>query len=311
MKSIRFASLPLLLALAFCTSAFGQNRVTDTSTTTIPYWHEGDNQTIAIVKSRKQYKGSKLKESFELEYTVEMTVLEETDSFYLIEWIYKGLNNEEAKRYNEYSLLSNMVDGLRVVYKTNEVGTFMELVNYDEVASTLKAVADSMMGMSSNSEAEAMIIRMKQLLLTKQGIETISLKEIQLYHNVYGLEVYLDDEIIEESYFPNSFGGRPFPTELRLELVELDTAEMTCKIEVQQTMDKVEGAKVMKELWETLSKEQGFKMFKDEDIPTIVMKDNISFYFELKSGWQTKLKYKRTVVTSGTRQIDKIEMRLR
>jgi|GEM_PF-5119108 len=287
--------------------AFAQNPVTDSSTMTVPYWEKGDNQTYEIRKIKKEFKKGKLVEKKEASYKMTITVLEQTDSSYTVEWQYSDFKTKSEKK-EAAELANQLLDGLRIVYKIDELGNFLEVVNHEEIIAYLKKTNKELihsMG-KTDKRAQKAYDQMNAMIQTKQGVEIVVMKEIQLYHNIYGVELILGEVLQAPAEFQNGYGGEPFPGYLTAEMTDLDQEGMTCKVKMLQTMDTKEGSRIIRESLIQIAEDSGLPKPKEEDLPVLKMKDDYIYHFELIEGWMKKINYRRTITTDDTRRVDQI-----
>ena len=194
-KKILKGSIILFLSLIICIHANAQNEVTDSTATTVPYWVKGDNQVLSLTKTIKKFKKGKLEETYKAKYKVDVMVLEESDSHYLIEWKYSDV--QITGKGVQLRIMDDLYEGLRIEYKTDEFGTFIGITNYEEVVKRLEHSSDSVIESykSKHTQVAEIAAQIKALIRTKHGVETITLRDIQMYHGVHGYEVKLNEVI--------------------------------------------------------------------------------------------------------------------
>ncbi|WP_029901803.1 hypothetical protein [Prevotella sp. 10(H)] len=199
--------LTLSFLFSFCISLSAQINLNDSTVQTVAYWDKGDVYEYQIINKRTQYKNAQLISCDSLIYNVDITVLDSTANSYTIEWLYKD----------------NINKGLKIVYKTNEMGEFDEVMNWDEIRKFLEKAADTM---TQNKDTD---------------IETVGVKEIIQYHMFYGMKYKVDELIETETAIPNVFGAEPFTAETTYLLEEIYSDE-TYLVTAVQTISKEELA---------------------------------------------------------------------
>src|SRR5690606_36967896 len=102
-----------------------------------------------------------------------------------------------------------------VIYLTSETGEFVGIENWKEIATMMKGLfADvvDVMADKANTDKKELSKTIQPLLLayeSKEGVEQLVFKELQLIHFPFGLEYTVDEVIKYEEQLPNMFGGNP------------------------------------------------------------------------------------------------------
>ncbi len=241
------------------------------------YWGKGDIQNIIIQEGFIDYEGETIIKKDVSITTVEITVLEETDSTYTIEWNYMEMTSD---RYNveveEEDAIDKRIDEmfshLKLQYQTDEFGEILSILNLDELLETMgdsiDVLAKEEMG-ESPEEAEMFSSMMKAMLNTEPMREEM-LRDIYNYHYYLG-DVFVSDTIINyEEEMDNKMGGDNIPVN-GVVTIETDLNAKTIKINDKKEMDDLKTTKAMNEAAKKikgLNEKQLIKneQFKIEDI---------------------------------------------
>ncbi len=110
------------------------------------YWKTGDTQKITIEEGFINYEGDKVVKKDVSTTTVNVSVLEQTDTTYTIEWgfsnyVEEKVNIEEEEEDEIDKRIEDMFDNVTLRYQTNEYGEILRILNIDEI---INAVGDSM-----------------------------------------------------------------------------------------------------------------------------------------------------------------------
>src|SRR5690349_2140348 len=201
--------IPFLFCLFSFLTATAQNVVTDTSATVVAYWKKGDKKTFVLDKIiEKKSKEKHVVDSAKFELTV--TVMEESDKGYTLEWRYKLLALPKPPGM-EIPGIESLCNNLRILYTTDENGTFQEVRNLDEMISMLGKSYDLLLKSSNYpKEYEPFMNELKKMVSTKESVENLMMKDVQLFHQLYGAE-YNTRKQEEDVELMNVFGGDPYP----------------------------------------------------------------------------------------------------
>ena len=300
--------LPFVFALFVC-SVSAQNQFTDTSTTIVTYWKKGETNIFDISRTREKYQNGKLSSKGSGTYEAHVKILEETDKSYTIQWTYKNITPSKDANPIEARIIAQMTEGLQVIYKTNELGEFSELVNWGKVRDYVNRSLDKMFNQLDNKPRVATAINeLKGVYQTKEALELLVIKDIQLYHSPYGWELNLNEKVSVEIAHPNMLGGDPFPVIATFELTELNPSKDNCVLTTTQSMDMEKGSEIIYAFVKQMATTMGEPIPEGEELPAIEITDFYQHTCTLSSGLCTKAVSKRVAKNNSTRLIDTIEI---
>lgn len=194
--------LTVLLLLVGLTS-FAQIDMADSTVQVVPYWNKGSKLTYIISSNAFVLKGSDTINRLANQiWEVDVSTIDSTDSSYIIEWDFKkhlfdGLTGPKE--------ISDLVNTKRIVYKTDGLGMFIELVNTTEIIEYHKKIqnwwnknSDSLSGPDSTIS--------QQLLYSEAVVLDRAVRDVMQFHWFHG-GVYRVGEILEgEVSLPHSNG---------------------------------------------------------------------------------------------------------
>ena len=219
--------------LAIGIVAFGQINMADSTVQVITYWEKGEKQNYTITK--KQIKLDKTDTlSINLTtYDVEITVIRGTKKSYTIQWLYK---NTVTNNYNPiFQRVTNAIKGLKVIYKTDELGVFIELVNWKQIQKDIqKSINILRKEYKDIPEIDNVIEQIIATFLTKEAIESTSIKDIQQFHTFHGGKYKLGEILQDELKVPNIFGGNPFDADITICLDEINEEDNNFTLKITQ-----------------------------------------------------------------------------
>lgn len=284
--------------LLSCGIAFPQNVVTDTSATVVAYWKKGDKKTYTLKKVIEQdRKGGARKDS--ASFLVTLQVLAETEKSYTIEWRYKTISLPAIKS-DDVPGLEALCNNLRIVYTTDENGSFAAVSNLAEIQASMNKAFEVLIKPGQlTPEAEMLTKELKRVLSNKESIEALVLKEVQLFHNPYGAEFNIKRQYAEAE-LPNVLGGPPFPAVLSSQLITVAGNKQTFTVETTTEVDKKMATKITLDFLNSVGKKAGKAPIKESDFPEMEIKDLYSFIVAAESGWINKAKTERLVNAAGS-----------
>ncbi|HNL08805.1 MAG TPA: hypothetical protein PKH93_14600, partial [Chitinophagales bacterium] len=226
MKSIVLS----LCGLFFAASLWAQNQFTDHSTTVVSYFRQWEQKTYHV--KRQQYKSINGQKNFldDARYNLRLTVVKAAEDHYAIDALYTNFSNASNGNLND------IPDSLMVRYGTDEMGSFWQIVNADEVSNKLVAALEKVPRTEQNAAA---IEEERQKRLSKDYLEEIFIKDIRLLHLPYGMEYDQQNPIVAPTKIPNLLGGKePFPGTVTIALSKIDTAKKWAKVIIEQQLDQ-------------------------------------------------------------------------
>lgn len=291
------------ITIVFSVLCFAQNTVTDSTATVLGYWKKGDKVSLAYKVRKQRFKDNKLTSDNTTSYTVNVSVVEESAESYTLEWKCTGVKVSGTDAGNPVvGKYASLTEGLVMRYRTDAGGSFEELLNWQEVQKFSYASVERIFAGMDAPEIKSAIENTKKMFASKESIEQVTAKEVQLYHSLYGGEYKLKDKVVGETQLPNFLGGAPFDAVIRIEMTALDPRAKTCDISVSQQLDR---EKVTKALSDWINKMSNGK---STNLPDVDIADNSEYKVELPTGWIKSVKYKREVKSDDRRNIDTTEI---
>jgi hypothetical protein len=280
-----------------------QNRTTATSSTCIAFWKNYDEKIYTIKHTKQQQKGTG-----ETTYQVHVKVLDSTATGFKMQWVYKNFK-AAGLADNAINGLNAIMEGLKITYATDEVGGFLELLNWQEVRNyAMKNYEKVNARTKHNAEFSAVLNQTKAIFNSKKNTEALLIREIQVFHTPYGVE-YDTNGSISETEVPNATGGEPFPASLTLKLDELNTEKDYCTVSVNQTIDKNKAGPIIAEVIKKLAGNKPVDAAKIKKETTgLEISDLNAFTFSLADGWMKKIVYSRIANVGSDKQVETYEI---
>jgi len=285
-----------------------QNRITDTSATCIAFWKNKESKIYQIKHSKERFTTNKDNAASEASYEAHIKVTDSTAEGFTIEWVYKNFMAAGTED-NTINSLNCILESLKILYKIDDVGTFTQLINWKEVRDLAIANYEkAILNRPNDKEFIAAISQIKAIFQSKENIEALLIREVQLFHSPYGVE-YTKSGIVTETELPNVTGGVPFPATIILKLDELNKKMDYCRASLNQTIDKGKAGPIMATMLKKLS---GSKTIDEAEINRQIkdmeISDLNSFIFSISTGWMSKVVYKRIANVGISKSIETYEI---
>lgn len=208
----------------------------------IAYWSEGDSYDFKVTKISQTWNNELLIKKDSSQYVANFLVLEENENSYKIQWSYRNQLfssfQENLKRNNDdieiMSSIPSKYDTLSIIYKTSELGEFLEIENWKEISDLIIDLFHEIeQGLGSQNpesteEIKNVMTSLLEIYSSKEGIEQLVLKDLQYFHSPFGYEYDTADTIKYEQELPNMLGGEPIKCLGTINFEEIDLANSFC-----------------------------------------------------------------------------------
>ena len=253
-----------------------QNIPTENSTPVVAYWQKKDQKKLSITRTTKKTETGKSPVFNSNTCEAQMQIIDSTTEGYTIVWTYKDAGTA-AKKYPELTNITSLFNNLKIIYKTDEVGSFKELVNYEDVRKFLYHSMDALFQLAKDTAGISLIkTEFQKIFSSRESLQQLLLRDISLYHTVYGVEYSFTPQT-GETELPNFLGGDPWPAQLSLKLSQLKAKEDFAQVQMIQEIDEVKAAAIMKKFISKMAANQGKEVPKDAMPASIMIKDLTEF----------------------------------
>lgn len=276
-----------------------QNQYSDTSCTAVAYWSAGDVMQYAVRTTKMN--SARAGKAGGSNYEVEVKVLSESATGYQLSWHISNLELfGEGTDNPMVQKLGRLVEGSTFIYTTDELGIFKELVNKSEVVSMMDKVLDELAAAASEDEQTLVAIEMIRPSLTRPEFLDNAMKDIRLFHTVFGYEYITDKALMGEIQLENMLGGPVIPATVVSEITSLEPVANRCEIKVETSIDSKEGIDAIRQTVNMLAEQTGGEKVGATELPPMDIKDENDFTIEISSGWILKAASTRNVKTPST-----------
>lgn len=261
MKKFTLFSLLNLCIMAL----FAQINMADSTVQVVSYWDKGEKQNYTITLEKIKLKGEDTTSKELISYDVEVSVTGATKNSYTVQWDYKNFKTNDKNELTQE--LSKINKNMQVIYKTDEMGGFIEVINWKEIrAYNQKAIAVLRKKFGTAPEIEKMLKQIENSFSTKEAIEAASIKDIQQFHSFHGGKYKLHEEISDKIKVPNVLTNIPFDADYSLYLDEINETDNNYIIRSSQVVDSTQLMDATFQFLSNLAKSMNIKAPKKEDI---------------------------------------------
>jgi hypothetical protein len=206
-----------------------------------------------------------------------------------------------------------------VLYRTNDAGTFQEIVNWEELRASLLEMFDALILDDSNKTPKLKEIMepIKGLFSTQENITNLVFKEIQLVHYPMGLMFQVKDTIFYKEELANPLGGAPIQADAKFYFNVINRNNQRCQFENTLKMDTLDFKKMTMALFGKYflvmcmnpmrNETPHLKNIKEEmEKLKVDIRDSNIYVYEYNPGWPIKIHTQRkSIVYSGNYTIKK------
>lgn len=228
-----------ILGLLFLTSIklFSQIDMADSTVQVIGYWDMDEKYSFNITEEKYQvieFQDTTEREIFS--YVVDVTIIDSTENFYTIEWFYRDFNFDSTNEIMQK--LAAITDEMKIIIKTDEFGTFLEVVNWKDIRKFIKKGISTLENdYKEIPNMDKVFAQVKDLFSTKESIESAAIPEIQQFYTYHGAMYKLGEELNATMKLPNLYGGEPFDSDLTVWLDEINPDDNDYIIRMNQNIN--------------------------------------------------------------------------
>lgn len=194
----------------------------DSSANCVANWRVGETKMYSIFHEKTRIGGPGNTAPFRFTYLAHVSVLDSIPEGYTIKWVFQ-LPEEFKKTHSHLMDSLPVFDGMQMIFTVSEMGTFIELLNWEEVRDAYIRQMEMSLPKDFDSVSRAGIAATKKMFESRQMVEAALIKEIQLFHLPYGYQ-FTTTEAGSDTRMPNPLGGASLPARQTYQLTSLDKA---------------------------------------------------------------------------------------
>jgi hypothetical protein len=279
---------------------------TDSTISFVAYWNKGDSKEYRITKKQIQIRNDVETKNQSTVYDIKCTVIDSTSTSYTIEWAYDNsvLNSIEIPQ--EFNETIEKYKVLKIIYTTDELGAFQDIINWEEIRDLMNELLNKIPEMvSDHSDTFKNALKpIKDLYASKEGIASLILKEIQIFHYPMGLEFNAIDTLFYEESLPNMLGGTPIRGNGELYFENVDREQNLCTFINKLELDSTDSKRVIVDLMNRIISNTGYNSIEEREKAIEEMnaefsnmnmdiKDAHIFIYRYYPGWPININTKR------------------
>lgn len=265
------------------TTLFGQISVKDSTVQVIGYWANQEIQSYDVSYEKLKIKSKDTISRELIKYEVDIKIIDSTENSYTIEWFYKNYSidtdNELVRK------LTSIANDISVKIKTDELGAFIEIVNWEEVRDYLTKVTETLKNeLKDVPNYEKIIANVMSIYSTKESIEANAIKDALQFYQFHGVKYKLGEELEGKLETANNYGGKPFETDVRYSLDEINEIDGNSILRSNQVINSEQLTDATYNYLEKMGT-FGDKFPPRNEFPSLTNETNTASRIHGQSGW--------------------------
>lgn len=303
------SNLILILILLLGYACISQINPKDSTVQVIGYWDKNEKQSFLGSYEKYKVKDSDTTFTLKCKYDIDITIKDSTETSYTIEWFY---HNYKVEAENELiKKLSSLSDNMKVIIKTDELGVFLEVVNWQEIRDYMMKIGNSVkVELKSLPNIDKVMEQVLSPYLSKKGIESNALKDIQQFYTFHGGNYKLKEKLEGNLLTHNNYGETPFDTKVEVILDEIDEEEGNSIIRSYLVVDTEQLTNATYEYLNSLAQMNGQSVDKN-DIPAVQNETYVASRIHGNTGWVIYTIQTRIVSAESTTNVEETILELK
>ncbi len=292
----------LLLATSLTTISAAQINLKDSSVQTVGYWDKKEKQVYSIITDKFKVRAKDTVSRARLTYDVEITVIDSTAKSYTLEWAYSNFKSTSTDKLRKKA--EQAPQGLKILVKTDEMGSFEEVLNWKEVRDHMLRSTDLMRAeFGSDKNFDIVMKEIEKLYATKENVEAIAINDIQQFYMFHGGKYTKGEPAEGRIEIPNVFGGKPFDAEVYIYLEEINNDESNYILRYEQSVDEKQLMAAATEYVTNIAKKIGKPVPKDFNLKEMVHETLVGARIH-EYGWPIYIILTKTVTSEDMVNIE-------
>lgn len=278
----------LIIFFAIPSILFSQINTEDSTIQVIGYWDLKEKQAYAVKYEKYKVKDSKdTTDREKITYDVDITILDSTAKSYTIEWYYKNyqMNSNNSELLKK---LMSIAEDIKVIIKTDEYGSFLEVVNYKEVQDYIKkAVSKLKKEFKETPNIDAILKNIEKTFISKDAIQSLAIKDVHQFYTFHGAKYKFGEELNASMKQANLLGGEPFDVDVTVQMDEMNVDEDNDNVVIRmwQTINSDQLTEATFKYLEKMATDMGTPAPKREDIKPLQNETRTASRIHGPSGW--------------------------
>jgi hypothetical protein len=226
---------PVLLVL-MAVNAGGQINMADSTSQVVAWWDKNESQDYVITSTKIRVQGNDTISREIIQYDVDITVQDSTESGYLVNWYYHNYFIDSDDELTEKIIA--LIGDLNIQIRTDGNGAFLEIVNWEEIRDLVMKGMDLVKReLKEFPGSEDFITQMEGMYQSKEAIEASSINEILQFHYFHGVSYRYWQDYSYSDKLANLYGGEPFDAQVTFWLDEMNPDEHNAVYRMHQVVN--------------------------------------------------------------------------
>lgn len=292
-----------LILLFIYTFGISQISLKDSSYNCIAHWKKGEEKVLLIERNKQSIRSGKAEPPFNFSYEAFITVIDSTDEGYKIQWVFH-LPEEVKKAIPGFAEAMPVYEGLKMIFLTNNSGSFKELINWQEVKNAYVKMMEFSLPKNMDDSTKAALEKSNELFNSKEMVESTLIPEIQLYYSPYGAILTMKGRSIP-STFPSPFTDDLIPAIITEKITEISSQTDIVKFVIDQSIDLKNATSLFEGLFKKLNISDDTALVKaNELLSQFEIKDQSEYKISPLTGWINKMSHQRIASNFNIRNED-------
>lgn len=301
--------LTIIFIVLFSSSCLAQINMADSTVSVIGYWDKNEKQTYSVIQEKYKIKDNDTASREVIKYDVDIFIKDSTAKSYTIVWTYRNFDASTDNKFTKR--LMSLGNNMDVIIKTDEMGSFLEVVNWKEVREYIKdALATLEKEFKDVPKIKEITKQVGDMFTSREAIESGAIKDVLQLYTFNGAKYKLHEVLTGKQQLANLFGGEPFDADFEIEFAELDTTNSSAVLRYSQSVDKKHATDQTYEFLKKTARNVGAPEPKREDIPELSLEDRTASRIHGPSGWVLYSINVREITADNVMSVETREMEL-
>lgn len=264
----------------------------DSSYNCVAYWEKGEEKVLLINRMTQNIKSGKEEPAFNFSFEASISILDSTKEGYKVQWIFQ-LPEKVKKAEPGLAELMPVYNNLKMVFLTDELGSFKELINWQEVKDAYIKMMEVSLPKNINDSTRKNIDKSYDFFNSKQMVESSMIKEIQLYYSPFGSNFSVSAKTTPTA-LPSPFSEESIPATITEKITEMSQLSDHVKFVTDMNIDLANASALFEGIFRKLNiPDDSVTVKAKELLAEFEIKDHTEFYIVPSTGWIKNVNYQR------------------
>jgi hypothetical protein len=278
----------------------------DTSVQVVSYWDLNEVKEYKISNTKFKIQDKDTVSKYFSESTIQVNIIDSTENSYTLEWKVKSKNVDTEDII--LKKLATCQTVFRYIYKVDECGRFIELINWQEIKDDFEqAFFKLKLELQTVPNIDMIVDQMEAMYRSRQTIETLTLMDLYLFHYFHGKKYNFNKDINTNIKIPNNFGDKAFDANTSIYIKEINPEKDYYVLDMHQYIDVQQLTNCTYDyITKSIGKEE-LKLLKD-NFPKLTNKIHINSKISSSSGWPKDCIQTKTIISDTHTNIEEFKI---